>query len=385
MRKKRIIIYNHKLFSISQTFVYRQSIALLEDFEIHLLAKEYMNPHGYDMGRFKKHIANKPKLFIGRVIGKLIRMKLDSSFELDLSSFMRIRKLIKKEKISAIFAHFGPNALEILGMAKAYNVPLIAAFHGHDASKLLNDEKYASKLPELFDYASAITISSKHMFDTLNLKKWEKKVYLIPYGVNPNEFKANGKTNNRTKSLSILHSGRIVPTKGVPDVVKTFIELAEIHKHVNLYVAGDGKELEYSKDLAKKSKFNDRIIFLGRVSQDKVKELLNQCDIFILNSRTDEKGDMEGTPNAILEAMCVGKPVVSTKHAGIPYVIRDGENGLLADEYANEQLFNCLNDLIVNPEKRLKLGNAARDTIIHSYTNQVMEEKIVNVLKKTIS
>jgi colanic acid/amylovoran biosynthesis glycosyltransferase len=94
---------------------------------------------------------------------------------------------------------------------------------------------------------------------------------------------------------------------------------------------------------------------------------MNNADIFVLISRKDENGDMEGTPVTILEAMSMGKAVVSIKHAGIPFVIQQGKNGLLAEEYSNEELKQNIEKLIVNPELRKSLGKESEVTIRKSY------------------
>lgn len=376
-KKKKLLVYNRSFFLVSETFIYRQTEFLRKTYDIHLLAKEFMNPHGFDMDGFTCHKLQTPDSLTDRVFNRLLRSRNKMSLALDLSSHLRVRSLVKKGKISAIFAHFGPYALEILGLARGYNIPLIAAFHGHDASGMLSDKKYREKLPELFDYAAYITISSSHMFDLLRLGQWEEKVRVIPYGVNPEKFR-NGRsvdTQNNDR-INILHAGRVVPTKGVPDLIRVFLELAEKYDNIDLTVAGDGSELEDAKRLAESSKYHGRIEFLGAVPQQQVKVLFEKSDIFVLNSRTDSKGDMEGTPNTILESMCMGKAVVSARHAGIPYVIDHGKNGLLADEYDNQQLKNNINKLIANKNLRQQLGQKANETILQSYTDRVMQEKI---------
>jgi len=299
---------------------------------------------------------------------------------LDIESYFKLRSLFKKNGFKAMHVHFGDNAVEIMGLAKVFKIPLVVTFHGHDAAKLLRKEEYKNQLSELFDYAAGIIIVSGHMIESLELKPWMDKVHLIPCSVDPEKFKMSGRTNSSEK-LKIVHTGRIVSTKGVPDLVKVFSELADQYDNIELHVAGDGDELEKCRELALKYGHEDRITFYGRVSQEEVKKLLNQAEIFVLNSRTDYKGDMEGTPVSILEAMSVGRAVVSTVHAGIPYVIEHGKNGLLADEYNNGELKNCIKQLIEDPYLRKKLGSNAKSTVEKSYTNAVLQEKINRVLE----
>ena len=373
--REKILIFNRKFCLISETFVYQQARDLAQNFDVHILAREFTNPHGFDFSIFKKHVIDRPASFIGRALSKLIRILMNMNFELTAKSFFELRRLVIKNNFAAIHAHFGTNAVEILGFAKAYNIPLVVTFHGHDASLLLKDEKYKQKLPELFEYASGIIIVSRHMIENLELEPWLDKVHVIPCSVDPDKFTVRG-NYKPSDTIKIVHSGRVVSTKGVPDLVKVFSELAEGYDNIELHIAGDGNELEKAKKLANELGHNDKITFHGRVSHEKVKELLNEADIFVLNSRTDEKGDMEGTPVSILEAMCLEKPVVSTIHAGIPDVIQHSQNGLLAHEYANDELKACIEKLIQNPELRDRLGDEAKATIDKYYTNSVMNRKI---------
>ncbi|WP_138429431.1 glycosyltransferase family 4 protein [Fodinibius saliphilus] len=376
--KKKILVYNHIFFLISETFVYQQARDLAQNFDVHVLSQKFQNPHGFDCSMLKTHLVKRPQSLVGRALGKLIRYWCGAHMNISLKSFLRFRKLVKDHNITAIHAHFGPNAIDILGYAKAFNIPLMVTFHGHDASTLLRDKEYKEKLPELFDYATGIIIVSRHMIETLELGPWISKVHVIPCSVDPTKFTIQ-KNNKSSEVVKIAHSGRVVPTKGVPDLVKVFSELADKYDNIELHIAGDGIELEDSKELARKYGHPEKIRFYGRVSQQEVKDLLNDADIFVLNSRTDDRGDMEGTPVSIMEAMCLKKPVVSTIHAGIPDVIEHGKNGLLAKEYANEELKDRIEKLIQNPEMRKQLGAKAKETVEESYTNRVMQEKINKV------
>lgn len=378
---KKVLVYNHAFFLISETFIYQQASGLAKNYDVHLLSGEFKNPHGFDVNMFKQHVITKPESVFQRAYGKWIRKKHQARLNLDRASFLKLKKLLTDEDLVAIHAHFGDNAIKILGYARAFSIPLVASFHGHDASGMLKDKRYAEKLPELFEYATAITISSKHMFENLKLEPWKDKVHVIPYGINAEDFRIESK-QSQNGTVKILHSGRVVPTKGVPDLIHVFDELAGTYKNIELHIAGDGRELDKSKKLASRSPHSGRITFYGRVSQGEVKKLFSEADIFVLNSRTDEKGDMEGTPVTNLEAMCAGKAVVSTIHAGIPDVIQHGENGLLANEYANNELKDCIEKLITNPDLRKKLGENAKSTIEKKYTNRVMQEKINRIFEE---
>ncbi|WP_340106373.1 glycosyltransferase family 4 protein [Rhodohalobacter sp. 8-1] len=378
--EETVIVYNDILFLLSQTFMYEQVKVLAKHCNVHLMAKKFENPHKFNADSFERTKIDQPHLFADKVVSKLARKYYDTNLYFNTRTLFELRSLLKKKNIKAIHAHFGPRALEILGIAKKHNIPLVVTFHGYDASTLLRDKEYREKLPALFDYASKIIVVSRHMIDTLNLDEWLNKVHVIPCSVDSNKFSSDG-TGPESGKVSILHAGRIAAKKGVPDLIRVFKKLSLEYPDIELHIAGDGKQFAQCRELVKEYSLEDRIHMYGAVSHEKVKELISKSDIFVLNSRVAESGDMEGTPVTILEAMSMEKAVVSTRHAGIPHVIDHGKNGLLAEEKDNEDLRINLKRAIESEELRLALGKAARKTIVESFSSKKMEERIHQVFE----
>jgi len=374
-----ILVYNTSFFDVSQTFIYHQVKALAENHDIHLLASKFINPHDFAAVHSKQHEVHKLNGLTGRIANKYFNTKLFSA-----ESYVKLKKLFRENKFKAIHAHFGTKALEILPLAKWYRIPLVVSFHGADASRMMKHEDYVKKLPGLFEYATAIIISSMHMAENLSLQKWMDKVHFIPYGVNPDKFEFTMIKNGvpKPKNIKILHSGRLTGKKGVPDLIKVFHELDVKYDNLELHLVGDGEELAECRSLVKKFGLEKKVWFYGAVSHEMVITKLKEADIFVLNSRVDQDGDMEGTPVTLLEAMSMGKAVVSTKHAGIPYVIEHEKNGFLAKERSNDELKECIDKLIANKNLRRDFGHKARETIEHSYTFNIMEEKIRDVFNE---
>jgi len=376
-----ILVYNSSFFQVSQTFVYHQIEALSEYFGMDLLSYKFQNPHDFDIRKYRKYRISRPERFLDRVGSKLYRMTTDSSLHIDLQSHMLLRNIFNNREYEAIHAHFGYNGLNILQYAKSNQIPLVVTFHGHDASSMLRDKEYKSQLTELFDYASSIILVSSHMVDMLKIEPWIDKVKIIPCSVDPDEFKSS-KPQVSNDKIKILHAGRITPKKGVPDLIKVFKELNYQFENLELHIVGDGEELKKCKELVEEHCLGKQVVFYGAVQHKRLKSILNSCDIFVLNSRVAEDGDMEGTPVTLLEAMSLRKPVVSTYHAGIPYVIEDGLNGLLVEESENDQLKKSLSELITNKNLRSLLGNEARKTIVESYSIRNMKQQVQSVFTK---
>jgi colanic acid/amylovoran biosynthesis glycosyltransferase len=383
MTKKKILEYSNHFFPISETFIYRQVVALEDKFQIVLVAKKFENEARFPLHNVARELITGGKNLSARLVNRILRtFKFHSPFS--LASSLKLIRLTKG--VDLIHAHYGWNGLHILSIAKKNNIPLVVSFHGKDASASLDNQSYRKRLPELFSYASAIIVCSPHMRNSLPLSGFFEKLVEIPYGVDATVFSPLP-TRTRSATIRILHVGRIVAKKGVTDLIRVFARLAKQYPEVSLGVLGDGDELEECKAIAAFEGIESQVIFYGAQSSETVKEVMSQSDIFVLNSRTDKSGDMEGLPNVLLEAMSLELPVVSTLHAGIPSLVESNVNGLLVPEKDNQALYDALETLVLNEDMRKSFGQCGRKTILERYTIEKMQYRLVevfnNVTKKS--
>ena len=96
---------------------------------------------------------------------------------------------------------------------------------------------------------------------------------------------------------------------------------------------GDGELWEEAKQYVQEHGLEKSVLFRGQQSPEAILSALQQADVFIQHSVITPSGDSEGTPNSILEASACALPIVSTRHAGIPEAVVDGETGILVNEH----------------------------------------------------
>lgn len=297
-----------------------------------------------------------PKPTIGsRIISYINRLFFEQKLNLNEKAFC---KSLKKNRIHAILAEYGPVGAEILQSAQYLKLPLYVHFHGYDATVNSILQKYGDKYLEMFSYASKIFSVSNVMTQRLiELGCPLDKIKLNIYG--PNEI-FEKITPTYTKQKTFISIGRFVNKKAPYYTILAFKKVISKHPDAELYMAGEGELLETCKNLVSALNLQNNITFLGRIDPETYGNILSKVAGFIQHSITAANGDMEGTPVAILEASAAGLPVIATNHAGIPDVIIDNKTGYLVNEHDVEEMANKINLLLDFPEIGKKMGQAGK-------------------------
>ena len=161
-----------------------------------------------------------------------------------------------------------------------------------------------------------------------------------------NALKEDLPYRSETTKKEIVALGRLMPQKNYPLLIRAFSEVREKMPEYILRIFGQGDLDKDLKILVNDLNLNDCVRFEGFATN--VHELIVDSDIYVMSS------DFEGMPNALMEAMAMGFPVISTDcPAGGPSeIIENGENGILVEVGNEEALSNAMMDLIVNEEKK---------------------------------
>lgn len=174
------------------------------------------------------------------------------------------------------------------------------------------------------------------------------------------ESPASQQAANRKKVTRYIYMGEVGKRKGIYDLLPAFAQLRQQHDNVELIVCGSG-EIESAKATARKCGLNGEVAFAGWISGAEKQAMLNSADVLVLPSYH------EGLPMAILEAMSLGKCVISSTVGGIPEVIASGENGLLHRPGDLPALVEMLGRA-ADPEVREALGRRGRTSYFERFT-----------------
>ncbi len=171
--------------------------------------------------------------------------------------------------------------------------------------------------------------------------------------------------------IIVLYSGRFVRRKGVEILLKAWKEASRNRSNSKLLLLGEGPLLNEMKGLTKRIGLTESVQFMGHVSN--VVEFLHMADIFVLPSL------QEGMPNALLEAMACGLPVIGTRIGGVVDIIDDRKNGILIEPGNVKSLARALGELLENESLRNELGERAYEKIKREYSLDTVVGKYIQL------
>ncbi len=291
-----------------------------------------------------------------------------------------LKRYLHQHQIEAVLANYGPLGTNIMQACVDANIPFAVHFHGFDASEKKTIEAYGSRYIQMAQKAKAIIAVSQVMKrDIESVCGPLPQVHVVPYGVDLEKFRPaiEKKSSNAFRLISV---GRFTAKKAPIASIQSFEMLLNKYPDATFTMIGDGELWEEAKQYVQTKGLEKSVFFKGQQSPESILEALQQADVFIQHSVITPTGDSEGTPNSILEASACALPIVSTKHAGIPEAVVDGETGILVDEHDVNAMGQALIRLAGDESLRKKMGAAARRHMLAHYELAQQAQKLKSLL-----
>lgn len=169
------------------------------------------------------------------------------------------------------------------------------------------------------------------------------------------------------RSRVIVSVGQLKQKKGLRHLIEAVALLRDRGVDVECRIIGEGPLRDELQGLIASHHVEDRVTLLGALPHPAVVTHYREARAFALPCVVADDGDRDGIPNAILEAMASGLPVISTPISGIPEAVRDGETGLLVEPGDAAQLADALERVVTDDRAWRNLGSAARSFVIGEF------------------
>ncbi|GAA2721810.1 glycosyltransferase [Cellulomonas aerilata] len=271
----------------------------------------------------------------------------------------RYARQLRRRGVDLVHAHFGFGAIEVQPIARAAGVPLVATFHGVDVTAYATGDSswtrlYRQRLQDVFAYSTTLIAVSGHIADRLvALGAPPEKVVVHHIGATVSPPVAS-----TAPDAGVLFLGRLVEKKGVEDLLRAVAALPSHLRGTPVTVVGFGPLEERLRRTADELGVDAR--FVGAASADEVPGYMRSARVICVPSKTAPDGDTEGLPMTLLEAAAQERPIVATRHAGIPEFVTDGMTGLLSPESCVSALAANLAAVLDDETLSRRLGTGAR-------------------------
>ncbi|MGA8746100.1 MAG: glycosyltransferase [Solirubrobacterales bacterium] len=274
--------------------------------------------------------------------------------------------------IAMLTAHLGSN----LGPGEAWSWSF--TMHGPTEFFDLRHYRLAEKLSSARFVICISDFARSQLMALAEPKAWSH-FHVVHMGVPVETFTPAKSANTIANIPNILYVGRLVPEKGQAVLLEAVALLATRGHEISVTLVGDGALRPDLERRAEQLGLGSTTSFLGAVGQDEIRNLYERASIFCLPSFA------EGVPVVLMEAMAMGVPVISTRIAGIPELVEDGQSGFLVSPGRADELADRLEKLLADPLLCQRLGRAGRDKILQDFDAQMLATQLSELFSQELA
>lgn len=254
--------------------------------------------------------------------------------------------------------YFIRNADMVISFLAQFNMLALAACFATGIPIIVADRNDPRHMPRksflrvarnlLYHLADTVVVQTQHnkAYFSTALQKKCKIIY------NPVDLQDKKGLALRTeKKYRIVSAARLMKQKNQLMLIEAFAQIKKEFPDYSLTIYGEGPFREVLENRISELGLGDSVMLPGSVQN--VFECIADADLFVLSS------DFEGMPNALIEAMCLGLPVISTRVSGATDLIQNGKNGLLSDVGDTDQLADNMRRMLADAELRANCAQNA--------------------------
>jgi glycosyltransferase involved in cell wall biosynthesis len=280
----------------------------------------------------------------------------------DLRIIIDLYKFIKKGKFDIVHAYlFGFHYLALIP-ARLAGVRVTLSSRRELATWKRFYHRLLENLGNLFadKVIACSNAAMRFSLETENISS--DRIVTIYNGINLKNFSPGAKSELLLKEFGLSAYDMVIGMvsnfsggKGHDILLKAICKVKEVFPRIKCLLVGGGRlRVDYEK-MSKRLDLGQNLIFAGQ--RDDIPELLRLMEVFVFSSQ------IEGLPNAILEAMACGLPVVATDSGGTPEIVENGKNGILVNPHDYLGMAKATIRLLNDRNLRTNMGEAGRDSI----------------------
>lgn len=272
-------------------------------------------------------------------------------------------------------------------LCKLFNRRILIHHHNKGMSSDVDRFPYRWLLPLVYNKVKVILLSW-NLYSDIEKVVNKEDVFICPNGIkiNDNFFNnqnVNNVNQNEVKKLPrILFLSNLIESKGVfilLDALKILKEKG--FRFICDFVGNESREIyreRFIEEVCNRG-LKDMTIYHGPKYGKEKEQYYEQSDVFVFPSYYETFGLV------ILEAMAHKKPIVATNEGGIPDIVKDGENGLIAERMNSQSLADCIGKLLKDKELRTRMGIDGFNKLKEFFTTEVFENNMLRIIRECCS
>lgn len=295
-----------------------------------------------------------------------------------ITGIINFLKFVNKYKPDLVIAFMFGASIIARFLKIFFKIPIITSVRNNEIS-----ERYRLLYRLTYKLDDATTFNSNYALEKFIKRKLtsSKRSFLINNAVsfshpNDSEISTNAVENNNT--LTLLSIAHFRPQKDYHTLFKAISLLKKNKICVKLYVLGHLFNQTWPYEVIKRLQIDANVIIVGFT--DDIKRYLEIADVVVLSSL------WEGTPNAVLEAMAFGLPIIASDIPGVSDLINKSKGGLLVEGQNSQSLADAIVEIYnTSPEERADMGARGRKYVFDNFEENAVYSTWLDLIEEVLS
>lgn len=284
---------------------------------------------------------------------------------------------LKADGSEHLHAHFGTNTATVaMWAARLADIKFSFTVHGPEE---FDKPQFIGLPKKIRESAFTVAISSygrSQLYRLVEYSHWDK-IKEVHCGLEQDFYQGHEPKTAAGKTITCI--GRICEQKGQQLLIDALSIVKEKHPDIKLILVGGGEMEAVVRERVSHYKLENNVVFAGWKSSAEIREYIENSTFTVLPSFA------EGLPVVIMESMSLSTPVLSTYIAGIPELIKHGENSWLVPAGDAQQIAEQINDVFdLSDEELRKIGFAAKETVLERHNIDIEASKLRRYFEEAI-